>query len=67
MEERIGHAVAPVFLERTTRTTLELQLTDNLLMLAKDFKGQPDKAAEFFDQSLIEDPTKSQDDEPKAA
>lgn len=33
---------------RTTRTALELQLTDNLLTLAKDFKGQPDKAGGVF-------------------
>lgn len=41
---------------KTTRTALELQLTDNLLALAKLFKGQPAKAAEFFNQSLLEDP-----------
>lgn len=45
---------------KTTRRTLELQLTDNLLALAKEFKGQPDKAALFFDQSRLEDPTQSQ-------
>ena len=45
---------------KTTRRTLELQLTDNLLTLAKEFKGQPDKAALFFDQSRLEDPTQSQ-------
>lgn len=52
---------------RTARTALELQLMDNLLTLAKQFKGQPEKAAEFFDQSLLEDPTRNQqDDEPPA-
>ncbi len=45
---------------KTSRRTLELQLTDNLLALAKEFKGQPDKAALFFDQSRLEDPTQSQ-------
>ncbi|MEO7932298.1 MAG: hypothetical protein ABIT76_03970 [Chthoniobacterales bacterium] len=45
---------------KTTRTALELQLTDNLLTLAKEYKGQPEKAAEFFDQSKLEDPTQSQ-------
>lgn len=50
---------------RTTRTALELQLTDNLLTLARQFKGQPEKAAEFFDQSLLEDPTRDQGDEPE--
>ena len=51
---------------KTTRTALEMQLTDNVLTLAKAFKGQPEKAAEFFDQSRLEDPTQSQADEPKA-
>ena len=41
---------------KTTRRSLELQLLDNLLALAKLFKGQPEKAAEFFNQSLLEDP-----------
>ena len=41
---------------RTTRGPLELQLLDNLLTLAKQFKAEPDRAAEFFNQSLLEDP-----------
>jgi hypothetical protein len=41
---------------KTTRTALGLQLLDNLLTLAKQFKGQPSRAAEFFNQSLLEDP-----------
>jgi len=45
---------------RSTRTALELQLTDNLLTLAKEFKDQPEKCAEFFNQSLLEDPTLNQ-------
>ena len=45
---------------KSTRTALELQLLDNLLTLAKEFKGQPEKAMEFFDQSKLEDPTQSQ-------
>jgi hypothetical protein len=45
---------------KTTRTALELQLTDNVLTLAKQFKGQPEKAAVFFNQALLEDPTQSQ-------
>ena len=49
---------------KTTRTALELQLLDNLLTLAKEFKGQPEKAMEFFDQSKLEDPTQSQDTPP---
>lgn len=46
--------------ECTGGTVLELQLTDNLLALTKQFKGQPEKAAEFFTQSLLEDPPQSQ-------
>ncbi|HEX8372191.1 MAG TPA: hypothetical protein VF585_05400 [Chthoniobacterales bacterium] len=48
---------------KTTRTALELQLMKNLLTLAKDFVGQPEKEAEFFDQSKLEDPTQSQEAE----
>jgi hypothetical protein len=44
---------------KTARRALELQLTDDLLALAKEFKGQPDKAALFFDQSRLEDPAES--------
>jgi hypothetical protein len=43
---------------RDTRTPLELQLLDNLLTLAKSCKGQPEQAAQFFDQSLLEDPAR---------
>ena len=32
-----------------------------MFALAKQFKGQPEKAAEFFTQSLLEDPTQSQE------
>ena len=45
---------------KTTRRALELQLTVNVLTIAKDFVGQPDKATLFFDQSRLEDPTQSQ-------
>ena len=45
---------------KTTRRALELQLTDNVLTLARQFKGQPEKAAVFFDQSKLEDPAQSQ-------
>jgi hypothetical protein len=41
---------------RTTRTALELQLTENLLSLAKQFIGEPARATQFFNQSLLEDP-----------
>ncbi|MEO5717487.1 MAG: hypothetical protein ABIR29_02825 [Chthoniobacterales bacterium] len=40
---------------KTTRRALELQVFDNLLSLAKLFKDLPAKAAEFFNQSLLED------------
>ena len=46
---------------KDTRRVLELQLTDNLLSLAKEFKGQPGKCAGLFNQSLLEDPAQSQD------
>lgn len=52
---------------RTTRTVLELQLTGNGLSLAREFKGQPKKAAEFFNQSLLEDPTRDADEAPAKA
>jgi flagellin-like hook-associated protein FlgL len=45
---------------RATRSALELQVLGNLLALAGRFKGEPDRAAEFFTQSLLEDPTRSQ-------
>jgi len=48
---------------KETRMALELQLLDNLLTLAKQFKAQPEKAAEFFTQSLLEDPTQSEEPE----
>ena len=36
------------------RTALELQLTKNLLTLALDFIGQPDKCHTYFQTSLLE-------------
>lgn len=35
------------------RDALELQLMDNLLVLAREFKGRPEEGMRFFDQSLI--------------
>lgn len=52
---------------RTTRGALELQLTGNLLTLANQFKGEPEKAATFFDQSRLEDPTQNQASEAEKA
>ncbi len=49
---------------RLTRRPLEIQLTDNLLTLAKQFVGQPERAAEFFDQSLLEDPVQAKPPRP---
>jgi hypothetical protein len=37
----------------TNRDEVELQLMDNLLTLAKEFKGNPDRGMDFFDQSII--------------
>lgn len=40
----------------TARGAVEMQLMDNLLTLAKQFKGQPDRGLDFFDQSIIRGP-----------
>ncbi len=50
------------------RDTLELQLMDNLLVLAREFKGRPNDGLALFDQSLIRRPSAaSSDAEPPAA
>ena len=59
-----GNVTAARGAVKTTRTALELQVLDNLLTLAKEFKDQPEKATEFFDQSKLEDPTQNQDTPP---
>ena len=45
----------------TTRTALELQLGQNILATAAHHLGQPDRAKDYFNQSLLEDPDRSQD------
>lgn len=52
----------------TSRTTLELQLGRNILAIASQHLGQPERAKDYFNQSLLEDPTRSQDEpEPPVA
>jgi hypothetical protein len=44
------------------RTVLELQLGRNLLAIAAHHLGQPERAKDYFTQSLLEDPTRSQEE-----
>ena len=44
------------------RTVLELQLGRNLLAIASHHLGHPERAADYFTQSLLEDPTRSQEE-----
>ena len=46
-----------------TRPVLELQLGRNLLAAASRHLGEPARAADYFSQSLLEDPTRSKDSE----
>ncbi len=48
------------------RGVLEAQMTVNLLTLAIKFMKQPEKVALFFNQSLLEDAVRSQEEEPPA-
>lgn len=48
---------------RVTKSALALQLFDNLLVLARRHKGDPDKAALYFNQSLLEDPNRATEEE----
>jgi len=50
----------------TTRTTLELQLGKNLLTTALHHLGHPERAVDYFNQSLLEDPTRNNEDKPLA-
>ncbi len=43
----------------TTRTALELQLGKNILAIASHHLGSPERAADYFNQSLLEDPDRS--------
>lgn len=49
-----------------TRTPLELQLGRNLLAIASHHLGQPERAKDHFNQSLLEDPDRSEDEAPAA-
>lgn len=42
-----------------SRSALELQLGRNILAIASHHLGQPERAADYFNQSLLEDPTRS--------
>jgi signal transduction histidine kinase len=46
----------------TTRTALELQIGKNILAIASHHLGNPERAADYFNQSLLEDPTRTNDD-----
>ena len=45
-----------------TRTALELQLGKNILVIASHHLGNPERAADYFNQSLLEDPTRNNDE-----
>lgn len=47
-----------------TRPVLELQLGRNILAIASQFLGQTAQAAIYFNQSLLEDPTRNNEDTP---
>ena len=47
----------------TTRTALELQLGKNILTIALHHLGHPERAADYFNQSLLEDPTRNNEDD----
>jgi hypothetical protein len=46
----------------STRTALELQVGKNILAIASHHLGSRERAADYFNQSLLEDPTRSNDD-----
>ena len=52
---------------KATRTALELQLGRNILAIASHHLGQPESAATYFNQSLLEDPDRSNDEDPELA
>ena len=41
-----------------SRTALELQLGKNILTIALHHLGEPERATDYFNQSLLEDPTR---------
>jgi tetratricopeptide (TPR) repeat protein len=44
------------------RVVLEMQLGKNILAIASHHLGQPERAADYFNQSLLEDPTRSNEE-----
>lgn len=48
----------------STRIILELQLGKNLLAIASHHLGHPERAVDYFNQSLLEDATRSEEDVP---
>jgi hypothetical protein len=44
------------------RVVLEMQLGKNILTIATHHHGHPERAADYFNQSLLEDPTRSNED-----
>ena len=46
----------------TCRMALERQVGKNILAIASHHFGSPERAADYFNQSLLEDPTRSNDD-----
>jgi hypothetical protein len=49
------------------RAVLELQLGRNMLAIASHHLGHPERAVDYFNQSLLEDPTRSGEDPPPPA
>ena len=45
-----------------SRVVLEMQLGKNILTIATHHHGHPERAADYFNQSLLEDPTRSNED-----
>ncbi len=45
------------------RTVLELQLGKNILAIASHHHAHPERAADYFHQSLLEDPTRNNEDD----
>jgi hypothetical protein len=48
--------------DTSTRTAIELQVGKNILAIASHHLGNPDRAADYFNQSLLEDPTRANDE-----
>lgn len=46
----------------TTRTALELQVGKNILAIASYHLGNPERAGDYFNQSLLNDPTRNNDE-----